>query len=633
MLLLIPWLVFGQSWQIHSKSKKAVKYYQIAETAYKERYYLTAEKYLKKAIDKDNKLIEAWLLLGDVHAEMEKQQDAIYDFQQAIAIDSTFFPPAFYFLGNLNYDVGNYSASVNYYKRYLLFHDEDTVTRIMAAQKMKTAAFAADAITHPVGNPPENTGDAINTEADEYINFVNENHSVMTFTRKEKIRAPDQRQVVFRENFYRSSKASGEWETPVPVVIPRTEGLDKGGMSLSIDGRKMYFTGCNWPEGMGSCDLYVSQRRGLLWQKPVNLGRQVNSSGWDSQPVVSADGKRLFFASRRKGGKGRSDIYMSVRLSNGKWSPPVNLGDSINTPGDEMSPFLHADGRALYFSSTGRNGLGGADLFVSRKDETGRWSKAKNLGYPVNSRSNDINIFVSMDGSKAWISSDREGGAGGFDIYRFDVPGIIRPGKVLFVKGVVKDKETGKRLAARVELTDLLYGSVADSTVSDALTGEFLMVLKPGTNYAFNISKTGYLLYSENFNLKDTVTKQSVEKEFLLERLKPETRVILNNIFFDFDSATLKTASFPELDKVAYLLKTNPGISIQINGYTDNIGTDEYNLDLSTRRAKAVYDYLIEKGIAPGRLTYKGYGSNRPVADNQTEKGRAQNRRTEIVVK
>ena len=310
MLLLIPWLVFGQSWQIHSKSKKAVKYYQIAETAYKERYYLTAEKYLKKAIDKDNKLIEAWLLLGDVHAEMEKQQDAIYDFQQAIAIDSTFFPPAFYFLGNLNYDVGNYSASVNYYKRYLLFHDEDTVTRIMAAQKMKTAAFAADAITHPVGNPPENTGDAINTEADEYINFVNENHSVMTFTRKEKIRATDQRQVVFRENFYRSSKASGEWETPVPVVIPRTEGLDKGGMSLSIDGRKMYFTGCNWPEGMGSCDLYVSQRRGLLWQKPVNLGRQVNSSGWDSQPVVSADGKRLFFASRRKGGKGRSDIYM-----------------------------------------------------------------------------------------------------------------------------------------------------------------------------------------------------------------------------------------------------------------------------------------------------------------------------------
>jgi len=158
-------------------------------------------------------------------------------------------------------------------------------------------------------------------------------------------------------------------------------------------------------------------------------------------------------------------------------------------------------------------------------------------------------------------------------------------------------------------------------------------VLQPGTNYAFNISKKGYLLYSENLNLNDSLTDKPIRKEFLLERLKPGKRVTLNNIFFDFNSAKLKPASFSELNKVVRLLKANPDISIRINGHTDNIGTDEYNLDLSLRRAKAVYDYLIENGIAPGRLAYKGFGSTRPVTENQTEKGRAQNRRTEIVIK
>ncbi|NOX85348.1 MAG: OmpA family protein [Chlorobi bacterium] len=632
--LTLFWLqpVLSQSWEVASKSKKAVKYYHEAETAYKQKDFPQAEQYLKKALGKDKNLIEAWLLLGDVHTELGKKENAITDFEKAIAIDTSFFPRAYYFLGNLNYELGNYSASARYYKKYLSFKNESTLIRTLASHRLQNAVFAEDAVSHPVCEPPVNIDTEINTPDDEYINFVNEDLSTLVFTRKEIIRFADNGQKLYSENFYRSLKKSGIWDTPKPVVTAWAEGLDKGGMSLSVDGRKMYFTGCNWPEGNGSCDLYVSFRRGHTWMEPENLGQVVNSSGWDSQPVISADGKRLFFASKRRGGKGGSDIWMSVRLANGKWSPPINLGDSINTPGNEMSPFLHADGRTLYFSSTGRNGLGKADLYVSRRDEAGRWSKARNLGYPVNSRFDDLNIFISLDGAKAWISSDREG-AGGFDIYSFDVPETIRPRKVLFVKGVVKDKESGKKLAARVELTDLLYGTTADSTVSDALTGEFLMVLQPGKNYAFNISKKGYMLYSENLNLNDSLADKAIRKEFLLERLKPGMRVTLNNIFFDFNSAQLKPASFSELNKVVRLLKTNPGISIRINGHTDNIGTDEYNLDLSLRRAKAVYDYLVENGITPERLAYKGFGSTRPVTDNQTEKGRSQNRRTEIVIK
>ncbi|HDO27657.1 MAG TPA: tetratricopeptide repeat protein [Bacteroidetes bacterium] len=624
---------YAQNFRISSKNKKAVKYYKAAENAFRQRDYRQAEEDLAKAIRKDKNMIEAWLLLGDVHTELGGKEKAISDFQEAVSIDSAFFPRAYFFIANLSFESGNYATSANYFRRYLAFKDEESLTRAIARQRLSNAVFAENAVSHPVCKPPVNLDGEINTEAEEYINFVDATISSLTFTRKAKKQVSEQGQIYYSENFYRSLNKSGAWQTPEPVVTAWAEGLDMGGMTLSIDGRKMFFTGCNWPGGFGSCDLYVSVRRGRTWQVPVNLGRNVNTSGWDSQPAVSSDGKRLFFASKRKGGHGGSDIWMSVKLPDGKWSPPVNLGDSINTPGNEMSPFLHADGKTLYFSSTGNNSLGKADLFISRKDETGRWSKAQNLGYPINSRFDEINIFISLDGLTAWISSNREGGLGGFDIYRFELPAAIRPGKVLFVKGIVKDKETEKKLAAEVDLTNLLSGTLSDSTVSDAQTGEFLMVLHPGTNYAFNISKTGYLLYSENFNLNSTVVTQSVEKEFLLERLKPGKRMVLNNIFFDFDRATLKAASFSELNKVVQLLNANPGISIQINGYTDNIGTDKYNFDLSLRRAKAVYDYLVVQGISFNRLSYKGFGASRPVADNQTEKGRSQNRRTEIVIR
>lgn len=630
---LVQTEAYAQNFRVSFKNKKAVKYYKAAENAFRQRDYRQAEDELAKAIRKDKNMIKAWLLLGDVHTELGKKGKAIAAFQQAITIDSTFFPHAYFFIADLSYESGNYATSANYFRRYLTFNNEDSLTRAIARQQLSNAVFAENAVSRPVCKLPVNLDGKINTKADEYINFVDATISSMTFTHKAKKQVSEKGQVYYSENFYRSLNKSGAWQTPEPVVTTWAEGLDMGGMTLSIDGRKMYFTGCNWPGGFGSCDLYVSVRRGRAWQVPVNLGRNVNTSGWDSQPAVSSDGKRLFFASKRKGGHGGSDIWMSVKLPEGKWSPPLNLGDSINTAGNEMSPFLHADGKTLYFSSTGHNSLGKADLFISRKDETGKWSKAQNLGYPINSRFDEINIFISLDGLTAWISSNREGGLGGFDIYRFELPAAIRPGKVLFVKGIVKDKETGKKLAAEVDLTNLLSGTLSDSTVSDAQTGEFLMVLHPGTNYAFNITKKGYLLYSENYNLNDTTPNKAVEKQFLLKRIEPGNRFTLNNIFFDFNSATLKPSSFNELNKVVQLLKTNPGISIQINGHTDNIGTDKYNFDLSLRRAKAVYDYLVVQGISFNRLSYKGFGASRPVADNQTEKGRSQNRRTEIVVR
>lgn len=624
--------ITAQQSQLSSENKKALKYYQAAELAYRQKELMPAVESLQKAVKKDPDFIEAWLLLGDSFSELSQKQEAVIAYKEAIRIDPDFFPQVYYFLGKLKFDFGNYEQSANYFDKLLSYPKITIKSRQLGEMALKRAKFSSHAIQNPTSLNPENIGDSINTLADEYVNFVNETADQIMLTRKVSLGTDMDTERLFAEGFYNSVLKKKNWSQPEQLSLSWQENLDLGGMSISVDGRKMYFTGCHWPIGFGSCDLYVSYRKGYLWEAPINLGTYVNSQWWDSQPVISANGKQLFFSSKRSGGKGGADIWMSVKLPAGKWSPPINLGDSINTSGDEMAPFLHADGKTLFFSSTDGEGLGGFDLFVSRKDFAGQWSKAQNIGYPINTKNNEINIFISLDGSKAWISSDREGGNGGFDIYSFQTNAHIKPEKVLFVKGVVSDKLSNKLLEAKIELTNLLNNRIEDSTTSDPLTGEFMMVLHPGTDYAFNISKKGYLFYSSNLNLKDTTAANYIQQTFKLTPQKRGEQFILNNIFFDFNSANLKAASQTELIKLFELLQQNKSLRIRITGYTDNIGETTYNQKLSTERAFAVYSYLIKNGVKANRLEYKGFGDSRPLSSNETEEGRSINRRTEVEV-
>jgi len=254
------------------------------------------------------------------------------------------------------------------------------------------------------------------------------------------------------------------------------------------------------------------------------------------------------------------------------------------------------------------------------------------LGSPVNSKENEINIFINIDASKAWISSDRAGGYGGFDIYEFNTEISMKPEKIVFVKGIVFDKSNKEPLSAVIELTNLEKSESVINLQSDPVNGNFFIPIYPGVDYAFNISKRGYLFYSENLNFKDTFNLNSIEKTFELVPIQQGSSVVLKNIFFDFDSDSLKSTSYPELGQLTDLLISNPGINIQINGHTDNVGTEQYNIELSEKRAKSVYNYLIEKEISPSRLYIKGYGAKKSVESNDTPGGRAANRRTEIEV-
>jgi outer membrane protein OmpA-like peptidoglycan-associated protein len=324
---------------------------------------------------------------------------------------------------------------------------------------------------------------------------------------------------------------------------------------------------------------------------------------------------------------------MTSLQPDGSWSIPENLGDSVNTKFEEMAPFIHPDNQTLYFASRGHPGLGGLDLYQTKKDSSGRWKTPVNLGYPLNTCADEITLLVNTKGDLAYISSDKLGGKGRQDIYSFVLYPAVRPIPCTYFKGKVFDAQTRRKLEARFILTDLNKQQVVAESFSDPSTGEFLLVLPTDRNYALNVSCKGYLFYSEHFALSGI---HSIDRPFLkdipLKPIRIGESVILKNIFFDTDRYELKPTSISELTKLLELLQKNPNLKVEISGHTDNQGSAEYNIVLSQNRARAVFDYLTSNGISPSRLTFSGYGLSRPIDSNDTPEGRANNRRTEFRV-
>jgi flagellar motor protein MotB len=618
----------GFAQNLHTISNSALKAYNEGKQSYDFLDIKNAEKCLKEAITIDSKFYEAYMVLGEMMTKLRRFSESAYYYRIAVKIDSLFYKPVFFPLANAEMMSGSYSDALVHFNVYLVQPGILEKNKLAALKSIEDCKFSIVAVKNPVPFSPVNLGDSINTSDDEYWPSITVDGQVFMFTRQE----PTGRSLPkTQEDFYISHLNNGKWRKAVNAGYPLNTIQNEGAQTISSDGNYMYFTACDKPDGQGKCDIYYSSFDGNNWSVPVNVGPPINTRAWESQPSISANGRMLFFASNRAGGIGGMDLWYSVMNEEGKWKPPVNLGKTVNTPADEMSPFIHFDGNSLFFSSNGRIGLGGFDIFLTKMNEDTTFSEPVNLGYPINTYNDEMGLIIDALGQNAYYSSKRDNSRGK-DIYSFPVYESVRPDPVSYFKGKVYEKGTGKSLKASYELINLSNGNIIVSNTTD-LTGTFQVCLPPDHNYGLNVSKEGYLFYSDNFMLKGIHTAaEPLIKRIDLSPVRVGEKLILSNVFFEFDSWKIMKESNSELNKVSKLLFDNKNITVEIGGYTDDIGTESYNLELSEKRARSVMDYLVSEGISVERLRFKGYGASSPIGDNVTTDGRKLNRRTEIKI-
>ena len=633
-LILLNVCCFAQpSFKLTTKNKKAQKYYYNATNYYDKSDYYSAKNELTKAINADSKFIEAYILLGDIYADLKDYESAIQSYKKSIEINPYFFLNTYYNLACIELKSGYYSDAKEHFEQYMKYANITPARKNEIERKISCCDFAINAMLHPVPFNPVNMGDSINTENDEYFPALTADEQTLVITvRRPKDEYTINQNNLFEEDFYKSKRINGYWSKVQLLGPPINTHGNEGAQCISPDGKFLIYTACNRQDGYGSCDLYISEREGDKWGQPVNMGPNVNTNKWESQPTIAPDGKTLYFASNRPGGKGNIDIWVCIKENN-EWSKVYNLGEPINTPGNEMSPFIHTDGKTLYFSSDYHIGMGGMDLFMSRLANDGKWENPVNLGYPINTYEDEVSLVVNANGNMGYISSNRFGGFGKLDLFTFEMPEHLRPEKVNYMKGIVYDSKTKQKLKARFQIIDIENNNIVVESYSDSISGEFLVCIPTNKNYALNVSKDKYLFYSENI----TVTglhkhSEPFIKDIPLKAIQKNQNIILKNIFFDTDKYDLKPESNAELQHLVLFMKQNPHLKVEISGHTDNIGSDEHNQILSEKRAKAVYDFLILNGIDKNRMTYKGYGETKPIDTNDTEEGRANNRRTEFTV-
>lgn len=615
----------------HTTSVKALKVYKEGVSTYEFLDYVTAELYLKQAIEIDNGFYEAYMTLGELLLKQRRYSEAAENYHKAVTLDSLVYKPVYFSLATAEFMSGDYANALRHYNNYLSQEKISEKNRDQAIKNVINCQFSLEAIKHPVPFSPVSVGDGINTNADEYWPSITVDGQTMMFTRQSKPIEAAGRRSIPQEDFYLSFLSGNNWQKAVNAGYPLNTPQNEGAQSLSSDGTYMYFTACDRPGGLGSCDIFFSAFNDGKWSLPVNLGGPVNSSKWESQPSISTNGKMLYFSSNRPGGMGGKDLWYSVLNEKGKWEEPVNLGKTVNTAGDEMSPFIHFDGHTLYFSSDGRPGMGGFDIYKTRMADDTTFVEPQNLGYPINTCNDEMGLIIESEGQKAFFSSKRDD-QNGKNIYSFNLYESVRPDPVAYLKGKVTDKENGKMLAAKYELINLSTGQPVISNTTNS-NGNFLVCLPSGFNYSLNVSKPGYLFFSENFMFEgEHPVLKPYPMQIKLSPLKIGEKMLLANVFFETDSWELKKESLSELNRLIDLLKENRDLIVEIGGYTDATGNNEHNLILSEKRALSVVEFLVQNGVSAERLKYKGYGNSAPIGNNITSAGRRLNRRTEVQI-
>jgi len=625
--LTFVYILSAQPYNPSKINKKAVALYTQAMQRAQSGNLALATGLLQQSLELDNKYLEAYLSLGGIYGQLKNYPASIENYEKAFLLDSN-YSLDFKLPYSINLArLGEFQKALNAVNELLDKNPPKNPTALKAAQYRKRCyEFAVD---YEKQNPdkdyvfaPKNMGDNVNTTESEYWPTLTIDGKELVFTR----RLND-----FNEDFFSSLQTPAGWDKAQKLKGNINTPQNEAAQNISLDGEWLVFTANNRRDGFGGFDIYISYRTQDGWGEAENLGPNVNSDQWDSQPCLSPDKRDLYFASRRFGGYGGSDIYVCHLQPNGRWSQPENLGPEVNTSGNEQCPFMHADNQTLYFTSDYWPGYGDEDIFYIRKGPNGSWSKPVNLGYPINTLDREGTLYITPDGKTAYYASDRADSKGGLDIYNFELKQSARPNKTLWVQGQVFDKKTTKGIPSSVELIDLTTKQLLSKVQTDE-EGYYLITLPVGRDYAFNVTRKGYLFYSDNYLLSKQSPDSTYEKNIPLSPIEVNASMVLNNIFFDVNKYELKPESQVELDKVVQLLKDNPTVKIEISGHTDNVGKPTDNLTLSNNRAKMAVNYLISNGIKPDRLTAKGYGETKPVADNATEQGKAKNRRTELKI-
>ncbi|NBA78740.1 OmpA family protein [Emticicia sp. ODNR4P] len=618
--------VFAQQ-NLSTTNKKAINAYQDGLQALQERKIDEAFQQFEEAIERDNLFAEAYYQLGRLYEQNRQFGNAILNYEKSYNSnqEAGVANSALQFLGNLYMRKGEYQKA----KAYL----ELLLPRIPAAnnltiQRIKrsiaNAEFALRAVEQPLDIKPIALPNTINAFDTQYFPTLTADRETLIFTAQNYSNRD--------ENLYVSKWKDQQWQQAQSLSELINTSQNEGTASVAADGRTLVFTACGGRNGFGSCDLFVSYREGNDWTKPMNMGQAVNSGEWDSQPSLSADGRTLYFVSDRRGSIGKRDIWVSKQDSTGQWQKAQNVGNTINTTEDDLSPFIHANGQTLFFSSEGHAGMGGLDLFMSQKQGI-NWSAPQNLGYPINTQDDQVALFITADGQKGYYSLEQDTGERykKSKLVEITLPNSLQAKiqATTYLKGIVTDAKTQQKLSAELELVALNPSQTVGKFLSDAQTGQYISVLNTSGEYALFVNKQGYFFKSLHFDFSQTHALDKV-LNISLEPIQKDAKEILNNIFFATNQWDLQPQSTTELDKLVVLLKSNPTLSVEISGHTDDVGKDADNLILSQKRAKEVMNYLVNKGIPSNKIKAEGYGETKPFVPNTSDENRKLNRRIEV---
>lgn len=630
-------------------NKKAIKIFEEGSEYFNWEKYDAALERFETALKVEPKFADCYYAMADIYKIKHDYRSQLEVLTAGIALDSTYYPMAYYSAGVALCQMGEDTTSLRYFDLYKRFANPRRMRKDVD-KWIQHAKFVKVMMENPVPFNPHRVSEKLTSDYDLYWPSLTLDEKEIVLTTlmpihpEEYRRRPDmpKTSAFFQEDFTMAQRDEyGEWGILRDVPDINTSRTNEGAQALSPDGLWMFFTICGRQDSKGSCDIYFSRRTSTGWTAPRNIGEPVNSAAWESQPCLSADGQTLYFISSRGGGKGGHDIWKAKIKSFREDGFPVfdtveNLGSNINTSGDEASPFIHPDNKTLYFSSTGWEGMGGMDIFVSRREnDTTEWQTPVNIGYPINTTQDEIGLVISTAGNTGYYSSAIRQANGTLkkELLCFDIPVQHRPKLVSYLTGKVYDIESKNPLSAKLELLDLLTGKKVTLSESRPSDGSFLLNLPAGRNYALISSKDKYLYHSETFALEGSEEKGgAVYLDMPMTPIKVGAKITLKNVFFEFNSTELKPESVIELTKLVLLMKENPNVKVEIGGHTDNVGTEAYNANLSMARAKSTMSFLVSKGIDAKRLKANGYGSKQPICDNSTDEGRAMNRRIEAKI-